>query len=57
MLRGVETICAITEFRPHDEPFVNMVMLFYQVFMADHKEEILVHLKTLDYTNADVAKA
>ena len=56
MLRGVETICAITEFAPQDEPFVNTVML-YQVLMADHEEEILRHLKTLDYTNADIAKA
>ena len=56
MLRGVETICAVTEFAPADEPFLNTVML-YQVLMADHEEEILIHLKTLDYTNADIAKA
>ena len=56
MLRGVETICAITEFAPADEPLVNTVVL-YQTHMADHEEEILVHLKALDYTNADIAKA
>ena len=56
MLRGVETICAITEFASQDEPFVNTVML-YQVLMADYEEEILNHLKTVDYTNADIAKA
>ena len=32
-------------------------MLFYQSMMADHEEEILLHLKTVDYTNADSAKA
>ena len=56
MLRGVETICAITEFAPQDEPFVNTVML-YQVLMADHEKEILNHLSTLDYTDPDIAKA
>ena len=56
MLRGVETICAVTEFAPADELFLNTVML-YQVLMADHEEEILNHLKTLDYTDPDIGKA
>ena len=56
MLRGVETICAVTEFVPADEPFLNTVML-YQVLMADHEEEILNHLKALDSTDHDIAKA
>ena len=55
MLRGVETICAVTEFGPNTE-FLNTMML-YQDLMVDHEEEILLHLKTLDYGNADVAKA
>ena len=57
MPRGVGTICAVTEFAPSDELFLNTVML-YQVFMADHEEEILNHLNTLDHTDPDIiAKA
>ena len=55
MLRGVETICAVTEFGPNTE-ILNTMML-YQDLMADHEDDILNHLKTLDYGNADVAKA
>ena len=55
LLRGVETICVVTEFGPNTE-FQN-TMKIYQDLMTDHEEEILVHLKTLDYDNADVAKA
>ena len=32
-------------------------MKIYQDLMTDHEEEILKHLTTLDYDNADVAKA
>ena len=32
-------------------------MLLYPIMMADHEEEILLHLKTVDYTTADSAKA
>ena len=32
-------------------------MTIYQDLMTDHEEEILKHLTTLDYDNADVAKA
>ena len=56
MLCGVETICAVTEFGPNTPEFLN-TMVLYQDLMADHEEEILNHLKTLDYGNADVAKA
>ena len=55
MLRGVETICAVTELAPA-EPFLNTVVL-YQTLMADHDEVILNHLNTLDYTDPHVAKA
>ena len=55
MLRGVETICAVTELAPA-EPFLNTVM-FYQTLMADYEEEILNYLNTLDYTDPNVAKA
>ena len=51
------TICAVTdELAPADEPFLRTVML-HQVLMADHQEEILNHLSTLDYTDLDIAKA
>ena len=56
MLRGVETICTLTEFASQDEPILNTVML-YHVLMTGHEEKVLVHLKTVDYTNADIAKA
>ena len=49
-------IVTVIEFASQEEPFLNTVML-YQVLMADHEEEIPVHLKTVDYTNADIAKA
>ena len=55
LLRGVEAICVVTEFGPITE-FLN-TMVLYQLLMADHEEEILLHFKTLDYGNADVAKA
>ena len=55
MLRGVETISAVTELGPA-EPFLSTMML-YQELMADHEEEILNHRKTLGYTSPDVAKA
>ena len=32
-------------------------MMVWQDLMSTHEEEILVHLNTLDYGNADVAKA
>ena len=31
--------------------------MLFQTLMADHEEEILVHHKTLDWNDADVAKA
>ena len=57
MFRAVGTICALTEFASEDgESLKNTVMLL-QIMMADHEEEILLHLKTLGRTNADIAKA
>ena len=55
MLRGVETICAVTEFGPNTA-FGDTAKIF-QDLMTDHEEEILKHLTTLDYDNAHVAKA
>ena len=55
MLRGVETISAITEFGPITN-FFDMTMLTSTSWRTT-EEEILNHLKTLDYDNADVAKA
>ena len=62
LLRGVETICVVTEFGPRTNNFGDPVktlslMSLYELLMTDHEEEILQHLTTLDYGNADVAKA
>ena len=62
LLRGVETICVVTEFGPRTNNFGDPVktlslMTLYEDLMTDHEEEILQHLTTLDYGNADVAKA
>ena len=35
----------------------NAAAPLYETLMTDHEEEILQHLTTLDYGNADVAKA
>ena len=45
----------VTEFGPNTA-FEDTVKIF-QDLMRDHEEEILKHLTTLDYGNADVAKA
>ena len=57
MLRGVGTICVLTEFASQDPDALQGTVLRYQCLMADHEEEILRHLKTDDYINADIAKA
>ena len=47
LLRGVETICTITEFKPYAKDFLNTMMV-YTDLMKNHEEEVLVHLKTLN---------
>ena len=57
MLRAVGTICALTEFASQDPDALQGTVLLYHVMIGDHEEEILRQLKTVDYTNADIAKA
>ena len=55
MLRSVETISMLTEFALVGT--IENTVTFSRTMMADHEEEILVHHKTPDWNNADVAKA
>ena len=62
VLRGVETICAVTEFGGRTSNFRDKgatfrFMSLYELLMTDHEEEILSHLTQLDYDDAAIAKA
>jgi hypothetical protein len=62
LIRGHETISVVTEYGPRTNNFKDSVatlslMSLYENLMTDHEEEILKHLTTLDYDDADVAKA
>jgi hypothetical protein len=62
LLRAHETICYLVEFGPKTNQFNDVgrtltYMKGYQTLMTLHEEEILTHLATLNYDNADVAKA